>query len=249
MDRLKSQTFTLTFSESDENHAGMQIIGEKAKEGFNENFLRDLANEFGGEIIELSNGDKPDACVIIFHNGLYNLFGINPDDLYLEQDALEKDKKAFMYGRVVNKNARHNLCFADFDQDSQFEEGKGTVVNFNKLPLLNELRESFHVLFGDQFAQLFAEGNYYYDVNKTFIGWHGDTERSKVIGVRLCADFPIHYRWYTAGSPSGEIITRILKHGDIYIMSGKASGNDWKKRSLKWTLRHSAGDLKNIKNS
>ncbi len=33
----------------------------------------------------------------------------------------------------------------------------------------------------------------------------------------------------------------------IYIMSEKATGNDWKKRKEKWTLRHAAGDKKNLK--
>lgn len=35
----------------------------------------------------------------------------NADDFYKEQDLLPKDTKAKMYGRVVNKTARHNLCF------------------------------------------------------------------------------------------------------------------------------------------
>lgn len=29
------------------------------------------------------------------------------------------------------------------------------------------------------------EGNYYYDINKTGIGFHGDSERKKVIAISL----------------------------------------------------------------
>ncbi len=49
---------------------------------------------------------------------------------------LEWYKKAFMYGRVVNKHARHNLCFDDVSQKSDFENGKGSVINFEILPIL-----------------------------------------------------------------------------------------------------------------
>ena len=249
MDSIKQQTFTLTFSESVENHAGMQIIGNKAVKGFDEEFVRNLAYTYEGECIQLEEEGKPDACICIFKDGLRKIFDINPDDLYLEQHILKKDTKAFMYGRVVNKKARHNLCFADEDQNPEYEKGKGTIINFDKVELLKELRMKFGNIFGEQFKDLYAEGNYYYDIKKTYIGWHGDTERSKVVGIRLGADFPLHFRWYKKGKKveDEEIQTFQLSHGDIYIMSNKATGNDWKKRSIEWTLRHSAGNLKNIK--
>jgi len=37
-----------------------------------------------------------------------------------------------------------------------------------------------------------------------------------------------------------------FNHGDIYIMSDKAVGNDWKKRKIH-TLRHAAGFEQNLK--
>jgi len=36
--------------------------------------------------------------------------------------------------------------------------------------------------------------------------------------------------------------TIYLNHGDLYIMSFKAVGTDWKKRSI-LTLRHAAGEV------
>jgi alkylated DNA repair dioxygenase AlkB len=168
--------------------------------------------------------------------------------LYQEQINLEKDTKALMYGRVVNKKARHNLCFSDFNQSADFDKGKGTVIDFKTLPYLSELRNQLGSIFGSEFEKLNAEGNYYYDTKKTYIGWHGDAERKKVVGIRLGDDFPLHFRWYHKSSTDKESIHTInLQHGDIYIMSQKATGNDWKKRSIEWTLRHSAGFLHNIK--
>lgn len=239
-------TFTLTFSESVENHKGMEIIGNKAHRGFSNEDLAQLAEKFNGEIFSLNDDSEGDpASVVIFRNGLRTVFGIDPDELYLEQADLPKDSKCFMYGRVVNKKARHNLCFDEVDREPKYEEGKGTIVSFASQPLLNKLRCALGEKFGADFSYLKAEGNYYHDVEKCYIGFHGDTERSKVVGVRLGAEFPLHYRWFYQGQPQGDVMTFNLRGGDIYIMSEKAVGTDWKKKNI-WTLRHAAGDLKNI---
>ena len=37
-----------------------------------------------------------------------------------------------------------------------------------------------------------------------------------------------------------------MKGGDIYIMSEKAVGQDWRKRNI-YTLRHAAGDISLLK--
>ena len=47
-----------------------------------------------------------------------------------------------MYGRVVNKKARHNLCFSDIDQVADYEHGKGTIINFIRTPLLQHIRNN-----------------------------------------------------------------------------------------------------------
>ena len=65
-------------------------------------------------------------------------FGNGNNLLFDEQDVLEKDTQAFMYGRVVNKHARHNLCFSEEQQEPNYEEGKGRVYAFNEVPLLKK---------------------------------------------------------------------------------------------------------------
>ena len=52
---------------------------------------------------------------------------------------------------------------------------------------------------------------------------------------------PIHWQWYFKSQPIGERIKFTINNGDMYIMSEKTSGYDWKKRNLK-TLRHAAGE-------
>jgi hypothetical protein len=65
-----------------------------------------------------------------------------------------------------------------------------------------------------------------------------------VIGVRIGhASMPIHYQWYHKGDPVGDQLIIPLESGDIYIMSEKATGNDWKKKTIP-TLRHAVGCAK-----
>lgn len=249
---MNNQTFTLTFSEAVENHAKMEIIGQKATKGFSNEWCVEMGVKHGGEIYNLSTTPtEPEAIVVVFRNGLERLMGINPQDVYKEQEVLEKDSKAFMYGRVVNKKARHNLCFADWDQSPDYENKKGTIVSFagGKIPLLAKARQELYNLFGEPCKELYAEGNYYYDVSRCYIGFHGDSERKKVVGIRLGSAFPLHFRWYNRGSARPTIQTINLNSGDIYIMSEKTTGNDWKHRSIHNTVRHAAGDLVHLLDS
>ena len=159
---------------------------------------------------------------------------------------LEKDTKAFMYGRVVNKHARHNLCFGETHQEPNYEKGEGTIYAFNEVPLLSQIRAKLGEVMGECGTNLQAEGNYYYDLKKCGIGYHGDTERKKVIALRLGASIPLSYRWYIMNKNDGtQMDIKDLDHGDLYIMSEKATGFDWKSSS-KYTLRHAAGSDKFI---
>ena len=110
--------------------------------------------------------------------------------------------------------------------------------------------KSYIEQFGSKFNNLIAEGNLYNDSgNKTGIGYHGDAERSKVIGMRFGKtneSMPLYFRWFNNSKPISEPIQIKLNNGDIYIMSEKTTGYDWKKRSI-YTLRHSVGADKYIK--
>ena len=79
-----------------------------------------------------------------------------------------------MYGRVVNKYARHNLCFDNEEKQPDYESGKGRVVAWTNVPLLKEFRNKMDAFLPKDSSDLAGEGNYYYDVNKCGIGFHGD---------------------------------------------------------------------------
>jgi len=246
------KTFTLTFCDRAENHAGMQMIGDVAATGFTYKDLKDARENFINagyrtKLIKLDKllpadlNHKDDASILIVRNGTDCILGNHDkDELFAEQEALDHDKKAFMYGRVVNKHARHNLCFSDNAQEPDYANGKGRVIAFDDVPLTKYLRDNFTKYIPCKCDNLQAEGNYYYDVKKCGIGYHGDSERMIVIGVRLGASLPLCYQWHRNGVAVGENLKVTLRHGDIYMMSEKATGNDWKKKTI-YTLRHAAG--------
>lgn len=252
-------TITLTFCESGENHKGMQIIGKKAKSGYTNDELVKIEELFikkgcKCEMIDLSDYlpekyvdntvDTNSTCLLIIRNGL-KVF-CDSKNLFDELNDLDWDKKAFMYGKVVNKNARHNLCFSDQSQEPNYEEGMGRIVSFGVLPQLNKIRDDLPKFFNKRATNLLCEGNMYYDTKKCFIGFHGDTERRVVIGVRLGDTFPLHYQWYKRNETISDMASFMINDSDIYVMCETVTGTNWKSSSIP-TLRHAAGDLKNIK--
>jgi hypothetical protein len=333
-------TFTITFGEVAENHVCMQQIGTKAARGLSLKDLQSIAKVFPAastEIVPLHTGvkDAAEAYILVVRNGVHAL-GLDSDKLLDEQKSLSYDKKALMYGRVVNKHARWNLCFSNVASEANIAAGRGTVVAFTSVPLLSLLRDCLQCILDTDavdFAaslnpapaaaattvspgattpvpdnkmvismshsdtltitcdvatsvsasgtveavpaldttvapsqdatktpqgapgtplrstpitcRLQAEGNYYYD-STCGIGYHGDTERKIVIAVRLGASIPLQFQWYRYNYSVGTPIRIDLAAGDIYFMSEKATGNDWKTRSM-LTLRHAAGAAKYLR--
>ena len=262
MSTFQRKTVTLTWGCQAENHVGMQKVGnglsksgfttknlENVKKIFEEKGfeckLYDLNNEI--ERIEetgLFNIDK--AEILVIKNGI-NLF-TDSRELFDYLIKLDWDKKYWdnRRQRVLNKRARYNLVFGEFNQKADFENKKGTIYDINEIDALKTVKNELGNYFGDEFKNLECEGNYYYDINKCGIGYHGDSERKKVVGMRFGESCNLHYWWYYQSKRINNRISIPLDNGDIYIMNFKAAGTDWKKRNI-YTLRHSTGCEKYIK--
>ena len=251
MNNFNNKTITITFGDQAENHIGMQQIGNLRENGYTYKELKKIKRKLEKKNIEcklinLCDGvdiktDK--AGVLLIKDGVNKILKsnrYNTDLLFNEHNLLDVDKKALMYGRVVNKHARHNLCFSDFSQEPDYKNGLGRVVAFDDIPITKRLRNRFHKYFGEKSNNLQAEGNYYYDVSKCGIGWHSDLERKIVIAIRLGETIPLYFNWFHNSKPIGNRMEIEIEHGDIYIMSEKAVGTDGRKRSIP-VLRHSAG--------
>ena len=262
MSTFQRKTVTLTWGCQAENHVGMQKVGnglsksgfttknlENVKKIFEEKGfeckLYDLNNEI--ERIEetgLFNIDK--AEILVIKNGI-NLF-TDSRELFDYLIKLDWDKKYWdnRRQRVLNKRARYNLVFGEFNQKADFENKKGTIYDINEIDALKTVKNELGNYFGDEFKNLECEGNYYYDINKCGICYHGDSERKKVVGMRFGESCNLHYWWYYQSKRINNRISIPLDNGDIYIMNFKAAGTDWKKRNI-YTLRHSTGCEKYIK--
>lgn len=259
---------TITLGDMAENHAGMEQIGQMVQpgQGFNIQDLEEIKERFDGlgietELINLSdhelNGINPtntnlsgtSAHILVIRNGVDAILSIesnfNKEQMMAEQISLNVDKHAFMYGRVVNKKARWNLCFSQEASEPDYENKKGRVIRWDDVPITKVIYDNIVTYFGEKAHGLEGEGNYYYDITQCGIGYHGDSERRKVIGIRLGSNMPLYYQWFNQGEAVGNRIQVNLNCGDIYIMSEKTVGTDWKKKTI-YTLRHATGTDKFI---
>ena len=261
----QNSVVTITLGDMAENHVGMEQIGQMVPQGqgFNLNDLNEIKQRFDQlgietELIDLSsrqlnnidlNINLPQAHLLIIKDGINAILNVesnyDKNQMFQEQCDLDVDKQAFMYGRVVNKKARWNLCFDNQGSEPNYAEGKGRVVAWNDIPITNIIYQNLITYFGQKAENLKGEGNYYYAVNQCRIGYHGDGERRKVPALRLGASLPIHYQWYYQSNPVGSRMSFPLNGGDIYIMSEKTVGTDWKKKNI-YTLRHATGSNKFI---
>lgn len=246
-------TITLTFSECVENSTGMEHIGDTCDSGFNENdiykaidyckkhkieyALYDLSN------LALPNWDVDDECCLLLI--MKNFVDYEKSRQMFDMlSQLNWDSKYFDVRRnkVLNKHARHNLCFANYYSEPNYENRMGRVYDMGDLPELFMLKEKIKDMTD---LDLFCEGNYYYDLRKCGIGWHGDGERKKNVGVRFGDTLDLHFRWYYMNQIVSDIFTVTLNSGDAYIMGDKTIGNDWKRRNIH-TLRHACGKQSGI---
>lgn len=237
------KTWTVTLCEVAENHVGMQKIGNEIEHGFDINDLIEYQSYFKSHSYETElhalhqNDGQPEAYLLIIRNGI-SLFDEN-HQLLDELKSLKYDTLVFMRGEVKNKKARYNLCFGYTSQVACFEEGKGTVISFEDVPIVNRIKIGIEKLINKK-NPLYGEVNYYYDIKKTGIGYHGDSERKLVIGLRQGASMPLFFKWYQRSKQVGETLQFELHHNDIYFMSEKTVGHDWHKQKI-FTLRHATG--------
>jgi hypothetical protein len=225
-------------------------------------------NSLSGEtkIGELATADQ--ARVLLLRNWVQNTFEpATVEDIYGELiadawDAEYLDKNKYrteivdgvetkVRGKRMNKRARRNLCYvAGREQKPDVWQGKGRIVDLKKKTALNQAVDKLRSMIKEGLLSFdsktkveinVVEGNRYYDLKNTGIGFHGDTERVVVICISIgCDNYPMRWQWFKDGMPVGKPIDITLNCGDVYIMSEKAVGADWKLRSI-YTLRHAAG--------
>ena len=201
--------------------------------------------------------DDDQARVLLLRNYIANWHGGHENDVeiykeiapirvmreYLDPNKYRTEivdgKEVKVRGKRMNKRARTNLCFVpDREQEPAVFEGKGTIYDLKKMKAMNECVERLRddiakglIEIGSKTKVIInvVEGNRYYDLKTTGIGFHGDTERVVVICISIGGwQYPMRWQWFKDGMPIGKPIDIRLNSGDVYIMSEKAVGADWK---------------------
>jgi hypothetical protein len=246
-----SFSFTITFGDVAENGPGMKKHGTMKEPGQGFTTYEMLAAkqilEKKGvkcEILDLNDAlpkdvKAEDANIMIIRDACAQAYNVDPVALREEIKSLHWDQTKLMRGKEKTSRARRNVCFGPEDIEADIENGQGTVVSWNKVPLLKKIRDTIAQDLGTKAKFLQGEGNFYFHV-KGGIGLHGDSERRIVIAIRLGEPLRFHFQWFHKYLPIGNRITiDDIVEGDMYIMSEKATGWDWRKSSTT-TLRHAA---------
>lgn len=214
-----------------------------------------------GRVLVLRNWMANIKGAIGFTDNVYDeVVKYDWDKKYLDPNKYREEivngEKVRIRGKILNKKARENKMFVKgMTQKADYINGKGTIEDVNKMPFLKlavdilqrQISESL-IACGSktQIKINVVEGNRYYDLKTTGIGFHGDTERVVVICLTIgggIKGFPMRWNWFHQGYPIGNPIDLTIFDGDVYIMSEKALGADWKKKTFP-TVRHAAGHNK-----
>ena len=248
--------YAITFGEVAILHVGSKEVGKKRNQGYTVDDLNLLHQNISNSEIFYLHDQLPEkyrsenqAAVLVIRNAANLFLGTNgADKLLKEQKTINYDKKYFDYRRkkTLNKRARYNIVFGKNEVLHSNDYKTFSVKAFQNLPFLNQIKLRLHTFFGNKAKNLNAEGNYYYE-KKSGIGFHGDAERKIVICLSLGDTSILRYAWRLPGSSEhyGIPIDLKISHGDMYIMSEKATGFDWKFRS-KVRVVHAAGANKYI---
>lgn len=222
----------------------LEKVGESIRNQGYEVELYDISAKLPGQL-QVANA----AATLVIRNGAALLLGNceAADALFAEQESISYDTKYFDpkkncgKGRTLNKRARYNVVFGESEQKPSADYRQCTIHSFAKLPKLEAFRNALPHTLGEKAGSLNAEGNKYYEANSG-IGFHGDSERKIVVCLSLGKDSMLRYHWRLPRSSHHELEPTdiLIRHGDVYVMSEKATGFDWRSSS-KVRVVHAAG--------
>lgn len=250
-----SPRYAITFGEVAVLHIGGKEFGECREVGFTVDELRNVQIEHPdqtklvmiSDVLPAELRKDNEAAVLLIKDGV-RLFGGNPDELLAEQQSIEYDTKYWDTRRrkTLNKQARYNIVFGEHGQEHNEDYTHPTVQAYTGVPSLAEIRARLPEVLGPKAKDLNAEGNHYYKP-ACGIGFHGDVERKIVICLSLGSATTLRYHWRMPGSSEHTLSPMDIEveHGDIYVMSERAVGGNWRKRSQVRVV-HAAGAKKYV---
>lgn len=248
--------YAITFGEVAILHVGGAELGTMRSEGFSVAELDFVAKQLvaagkEAELLLVSDAlPEPlraanEAAVLVIRDGA-NVFGASADAMLAEQEGLQYDRKFYhtRQRKTMHKRARYNTVFGDEHESASECFKQPTVHAFP--PHLRAFRAGLAAVLGPKAVDLKAEGNHYFEPSSG-IGFHGDSERKIVACLSLGSASCLRYHWRLPGSSEHTLrgVDVVVRHGDVYVMSEKATGFDWMRRSLVRVV-HAAGSAKYI---
>ncbi len=253
--------YAITFGEVAILHTGGKEYGNgRRNHGFSCEELQNIHQLYPNQTEYISVSDSlpenlrldNEAGVLVFRNQnsstiekkyLLPLSKDMADNLYDEQESSTYDSKYWdnRRQRTLNKRARLNVVFGKEGKQHSDDYKQCTVLAYSDLPNLQKIKNNLANILGIKAHDLNAEGNKYFH-DKSGIGFHGDAERKIVICLSLGKSSTLRYQWRLPGSSNHTLqpVDINVGHGDVYVMSEKATGYDWKSRS-KVRVVHAAG--------
>lgn len=253
--------YAVTFGEVAILHVGGKELGDNRRDtGFQVDELAQIHRNLRSKGVEAEHVMISDALpeelrpahsasVLVIRNGAAHFCkdAGAADKMLAEQRGIPYDKKFWnaRQKKTMHKRARYNTTFAEHDVAPSEDFQTPSTHAFP--PTLAAFRNGLPSVLGDKAVGLSAEGNHYFEP-KSGIGYHGDAERKIVICLSLGGSSVLRYHWRLPGSSEHTLspVDVRVSHGDVYIMSEKATGFDWKCRS-RVRVVHGAGSDKYIK--
>jgi len=239
-------TSSLTFSWSTESFAGMYVNGHKRTSGYTRENLDRVKLSFAtaGYIVEdialgTQSGTGREARVLVVRGALLGEEVGLADAVVADLEQVvhpQTDTQALMRGKLLNRIARYCACLGEKPVAADLANGVGVVIPFNTVPAIEALRLRLGVI--PETRNLLAEVNYYYDADKGYIGFHGDSERPDVLGCVVGRSKALAFQGFCRARPTGERVILELEHGDLYIGCEVAFGHHWKKERCRSDCIH-----------
>lgn len=254
--KTEYQRYALTLGEQSLLHIGGVVTGNGlSEEGFTVKELFEISKKFPTSQLTLLSAALPpehrkgnSAGLLLIRGGIDIIMGEKgyADKMLEEQNKMQYDLKFWSsrFKKTLNNKARYKAVFGEKHIDHDEEYKQPNVIGWDEVPLFKKLRAKLPEVFGEKAKDLNAEGNFYYE-EKSYIGYHGDTERKIVICCSLGAPATLRFVWREPGSNKDYKgpFSFTVSHSDLYVMSQKCSGYDYKKSSL-YRLVHAAGSEK-----
>ena len=189
--------------------------------------------------------EASEACALLIKGGIQRL-SKNPlaaGRLFQEQLDLPYEGKFFDKGRTFTRRSYKTLKFGQTEVGPSGDFAQPTVVSFNSVPQLQQFLGHLD-MFQDNLSS--AQGIEYFVSRReqaadggmmgcaSRLGWHGDSQR-RILSMCLGHPGILKFAWRLPGTSANlpKSHTEIfLDHGDVYLLSEKATGSNWKKRSL-----------------